>query len=76
MNKIKTAMLMAQMKVANFFSKENGEVNIVAMVILLAIAVLLAVLFKDEISKLVTGLFKNIAEQTDDIMAPINPKNS
>jgi flagellin-like protein len=66
MNKIKTAMLMAQMKVANFFSKENGEVNIVAMVILLAIAIMLAVFFKNEITTLVQNLFS--AMDTDSLL--------
>lgn len=50
----------AGMKLREFFSKEDGEVNIVAIVILIGIAVLLAVIFKGHISNLLNTLFKTI----------------
>lgn len=54
------AFLAAKMKVHSFMTKENGEVNIIAMVILIAIAVLLAVLFRKQIGKIISNLFKAI----------------
>lgn len=44
----------------NFFEEENGDVNIVSMVVLIGIAVLLAVLFKEQISGLLETLFGTI----------------
>ena len=54
------AFLAAKMKVHSLMTKENGEVNIIAMVILIAIAVLLAVLFRKQIGKIISDLFKAI----------------
>lgn len=54
------AAFMAKMKLRAFMTKENGEVNIIAMVILIAIAVLLAVLFRKQIGNLINNLFKSI----------------
>ncbi|HIZ55570.1 MAG TPA: flagellin-like protein [Firmicutes bacterium] len=50
----------AKQKFREFLFEESGEVNIVAMLILIAIAVALAVLFKEQISELVSGLFNQI----------------
>lgn len=54
------AAFTAKMKFRAFMTKENGEVNIIAMVILIAIAVLLAVLFRKQIGNLINNLFKSI----------------
>ena len=54
------AAFMAKMRLRAFMTKENGEVNIIAMVILIAIAVLLAVLFRKQIGNLISNLFKSI----------------
>ena len=61
------AMNAGKRKVREFFTKENGEVNIIAMVILIAIAVALAVLFRKEIGNLVSGLFKSISTDASNV---------
>ena len=38
MKHIRSAMFKAEYKIREFFSKENGEVNIVAIVVLIGIA--------------------------------------
>lgn len=48
---------MAKFKVADFFSDEKGEVNIVAMVVLMGVAVFLAIVFRNQISDLLDTLF-------------------
>lgn len=53
-------VLQAKMKLAEFFKKENGDVNVVSIVILIGIAVLLAVIFKGRITKLLNDLFDTI----------------
>lgn len=55
--KINAFAILAQLKVKEFFSKEDGDVNIVSIVVLIGIAVLLAVIFKDRITDLIGDLF-------------------
>ena len=50
----------AQVFASKFMNEENGDVNIVSMVVLIGIAVLLAVIFKNQISGLLTNLFGTI----------------
>ncbi len=53
-------------EVRAFFSDEKGEVNIVAIVVLIGIAVLLALFFQEEIETLLEGLFKTISTNATD----------
>jgi flagellin-like protein len=48
-------------KLGRFIKDERGEVNIVATIILLGIAVLLAVAFRNQISGLVKSVFDAIS---------------
>lgn len=54
---------MVRLKVRMFFTDEKGEVNIVTIVVLIGIAVLLALVFKDQISGLLESLFTTITNQ-------------
>lgn len=56
----------AKMKLKKLFSDEKGEVNIVAIVVLIGIAVLLALIFKDQIVSLLETLFGTITENAND----------
>lgn len=49
-----------QAKLGKFVKDEKGEVNIVAMVILIGIAVVLAIIFKDAIGSLINSLLNQI----------------
>ena len=44
----------------DLMAKEDGDVNIVSIVVLIGIAVLLAVLFRKNIEKLLNSLFQTI----------------
>lgn len=57
---------MMKSKMRAFFSDEKGEVNIVAIVVLIGIAVLLALIFKDQIAKLLESLFGTINKNATD----------
>lgn len=57
---IQAFALMAKVKLRELFTDEKGEVNIVAIVVLIGIAVLLALIFKDEVKKLIESLFGTI----------------
>lgn len=52
-------MMQARQK---FLEEERGAVDIVAIVVLIGIAVLLAVLFKEQVGKLINNLFKSIGD--------------
>lgn len=57
---LKTWMWQAQMKLRKFLTKENGDVNVVSIVVLCGIAVVLAVVFKGQIKKLIETLLGTI----------------
>ena len=56
----------AKMKLRDLFTDEKGEVNIVAIVILIGIAVILALIFKDHIKALLETLFGTITKKATD----------
>lgn len=53
-------MMQAKMKLNEFCKKENGDVNVVSIVVLIGIAVLLAILFRGAIEDLLKSLFETI----------------
>ena len=57
LNNLQTYALVAKMKLRQLFSDEKGEVNVVAIVVLIGIAILTAVIFRDQIGNFVTTLF-------------------
>lgn len=60
MNIVSLCASRARKKIQEFFSKESGEVNIVAIVVLIGIAVLLAIIFRGFIENLLQSLFGTI----------------
>lgn len=66
MQNLKMMGALAKAKVRNFFSDEKGEVNIVAIVVIIGIAVLLALFFKEQIKELLESLFGSIKQKATD----------
>lgn len=62
----KTLALSLKNKFMDFITKEDGEVNIVTIVVLIGIAVALALVFKDAILGLLDTLFATIETQAND----------
>ena len=60
---------MAKVKVGDFFADESGEVNIVTIVVLIGIAILLALLFKEQITNLLNTLFEAITGNATDAIS-------
>ncbi len=57
----------------DFLHSENGAVDIVAIVVMIGIAVVVAMVFKDKITQLVRDLFdKVISPNADNAMDPNN----
>ena len=69
MKHIKALISGAESKIREFVSKENGEVNIVAIVVLIGIAVLLAIIFKDAIKDLLDSMFDTIEKNATDAIS-------
>lgn len=54
-----------------FFTDERGEVNVVAIVVLIAVAVVLALLFKDQIANQIKTLIGNITTKANTALDPV-----
>ena len=66
MNYLNTMMAIAKAKVYSFLHDEKGDVNIVSIVVLIGIAVLLAIVFKDAIGDLLENLLETITGNATD----------
>jgi len=60
-----------QAKLNQFLHDEKGEVNIVSIVVLIGIAVVLAIVFKDAISNLLKSLLNTIDGNAQNAVAGI-----
>lgn len=60
----------AQMKFREFCHKENGDVNVVSIVVLIGIAVVLALIFRKEIVKILKSLFTDIGTNAGNAIKP------
>jgi len=62
MTQLKFFATYAKVKLAKWLSDEKGEVNIIATVVLMGIAVILAMIFKDKVKELLDVLFAKLTE--------------
>lgn len=58
----------AKFKAEDFFKDENGAVDIVAIVVLMGIVVLVAIIFRKQLTKLVEHLFETITGSADKVL--------
>lgn len=63
--KLAVAETELQRRFEEFFYDEDGEVNIIAMIVLLAIAIALAIVFRSSIKKLFDTIWTNISTDTN-----------
>lgn len=54
----------------DFLEEERGAVDIVAIVVLIGIAVAIALIFRNQITNLITGLFGQIESNANEVIAP------
>ena len=66
MNMLDLWLLEAKLKMREFFTKENGDVNVVSIVVLIGIAVVLAIVFREAIEKLIKSLLDGIQKNATD----------
>ena len=67
MNFLNNLLLSMSFKAKNFFAEEDGDVNIVSIVVLIGIAVILAIAFKDAIIGILKDLFGGITGSTSEL---------
>lgn len=65
---MKANLRIVGMKAKKFFTNERGDVNVVSIVVLIAVAVVLAILLKDSLGTLIEKLIGNITTKTEDIL--------
>ena len=70
LNMIEMTLLRMKWGIKDFFTKENGEVNVVAIVVLCGIAVVLALVFKEEMTKLLRDLINSIKTSATEAVKP------
>lgn len=58
-------LMKSRMALSNFLRDEEGDVNIVSMVVLIGIAVLLAVIFRSNIQSLLSSMFDTISNNAN-----------
>lgn len=58
----------AKLKAEDFFKDENGAVDIVAIVVLMGIVVLVAIIFRKQLTDLVKHLFETITGSADKVL--------
>lgn len=61
-------MQKAKMAAQKVLKDERGDVNVVAIVVLIAVAVMLAILFKGQIEQLITNLIGGITGKANTIL--------
>lgn len=63
-----SALFALKAKVVKLFTNEEGAVDIVAIVVLIGVAVLLAIVFKDQIGNLVSTLLEQIGGKASNVV--------
>lgn len=67
--KLEYGSLFLKKKMNNFLTKEDGDVNVVSLVVLIGVAVVLAIIFKDAISKLLESLLETISGKAQEAVS-------
>ena len=62
----------AKLAISNFLCDEEGDVNVVSIVVLIGIAVILAVFFKEQIAGILETLFTGIKQNAENAMKPLD----
>lgn len=68
--KLYCAAISAKTHFAHRFREETGDTGLVVMLIMIAIAVGLAFVFRDQISELLTSVFGRATEAVSDLSTP------
>lgn len=67
--KLVYAVVFAKCKVRDFMYREDGDVNIVSIVVLIGIAIILAIVFRKAIVNLLENLFNQINTNANGVIS-------
>ncbi len=67
-NKLYFKGLQAKEKLVNLMKKENGEANIIAIILVLAIVIALAIIFKNQLSALFNRIWGSLFDNVGDVL--------
>ena len=67
-NKLYFKGLQAKAKMAALLKNERGEANIIAIILVLAIVIALAIIFKDSITKLFNRIWGSLFDKTEQVL--------
>lgn len=65
LQKLDSLLFMAKYRLRTLITDEEGDVNIVSMVVLIGVAVLLAIVFRDAIGNLIKSLLNSIVNNAN-----------
>ena len=66
-NKIYIKGLMAKQKISKLWKNESGEANIIAIILVLAIVIALAIVFKNQLTQLFNKIWGGLFADVDNI---------
>ena len=64
-NLMDSAVIAAKFKMNEFLTREDGDVNVVSIVVLIGVAVTLAIVFKKQAKTLIEHLMQSITSNAD-----------
>ncbi len=67
-NKLYFKGLQMKQKVSNFLKNESGEANIIAIILVLAIVIALAIIFKNQIMGLFNRIWGSLFEDVGEVL--------
>lgn len=71
MSKLNMAAIRIKVFIDSFLTREKGAVDIVAIVILIAVAVVLALLFKDQIGGMLKDMLESVRVKANNALTDI-----
>ncbi len=68
MNKLSIKGLQAQRKLKKLWNDESGETNIIAIILILAIVIALAIIFRNQLTALFNKIWSSLFSNVDNVI--------
>lgn len=68
MNKLSIKGLQAQQKLKKLWNDERGETNIIAIILILAIVIALAIIFRNQLTALFNKIWSSLFSNVDNVI--------
>lgn len=64
-DKIMLGYFKAKCKMMSFFEDETGDTNIIAIILLIIVVIAMAIIFRDQIGRVINSLFGKVSNEVD-----------